>query len=131
MSSDSEAIKATLTAYGKALAASEVEPIVKLYAKDGVTMAQGFPTQVGHDAIREWYTNVFKAIALDVKFDIKEVVVTSEEYAFARTSSSGTQKVVQTGDTSKEANQELFVLKKVSGDWKIARYCFNSMNPAS
>ncbi len=55
MPSDSEAIKATLSAYFKHLAAAEVEPIIKLYAKDGVTMAQGFPTQVGHDAIREWY----------------------------------------------------------------------------
>ena len=131
MSSDNEAIKETLNAYFKHLAASEVEPIVKLYAKDGVTMAQGFSTQVGHDAIREWYTNVFKAINLDVSLDVKEVVVTSNEYAFARTSSSGTQKVLQTGGTSKEANQELFVMQKVGGDWKIARYCFNSMNPAS
>ena len=130
MSPDSEAIKATLATYGKALAASEVEAIVKLYAKDGVTMAQGFPTQIGHDAIREWYTNVFKAINLDVKFDIKEVVVTSDEYAFARTSSAGTQKVYQTDQTSKEANQELFVMQKVGGEWKIARYCFSTMNPA-
>ena len=93
-------------------------------------MAQGFPTQVGHDAIREWYTNVFKAINLDVELDIKEVIVTSDEYAFARTSSSGTQKVLQTGGTSKESNQELFVLQKVGGEWKIARYCFSTQNPA-
>jgi hypothetical protein len=66
-----------------------------------------------------------------VNFDIKDIVVTSNEYAFARTSSAGTQKVVQIGETSQEANQELFVLQKVGGEWKIARCCFNSMNPAS
>lgn len=94
-------------------------------------MAQGFPTQVGHDDIREWYTKCFEAIALDVKLEIKEVVVISNEYAFARTSSAGAQKVNQTGQTSKEANQELFVMQKVDGEWKIARYCFSTMNPAS
>ena len=93
-------------------------------------MAQGFQTQIGHDAIRTWYTECFKAIALDVKVEIKEVVVASDQYAFARTASSGTQKVHQTGGSSKEANQELFVLQKESGEWKIARYCFCSMNPA-
>jgi uncharacterized protein (TIGR02246 family) len=128
MSSDQEAIKKTLLAYGKALVAADVSTIVKLYAKDGVTMAQNFPTQVGHDAIREWYTRCFEAIALDVEFDFKEVVVASDEYAFARTTSSGTQKVQ--GQTSKESNQELFVMQKVGGEWKIARYSFSTQNPA-
>ena len=53
MSSDQEAIKKTLLAYGKALVAADVPTIVKLYSKDSVLMAQNFPTQVGHDAIRE------------------------------------------------------------------------------
>jgi uncharacterized protein (TIGR02246 family) len=128
MSSDQEAIKKTLLAYGKALVAADVSTIVKLYATDGVTMAQNFPTQVGHDAIREWYTRCFEAIALDVEFDFKEVVVASDEYAFARTTSSGTQKVQ--GQTSKESNQELFVMQKVGGEWKIARYSFSTQNPA-
>lgn len=131
MSSDQEAIKKTLLAYGKALVASDTESIVPLYAKDGVTMAQGFPTQVGHEAIREWYSKCFEAISLDVEFDIEEVVVTSDEYAFARTSSAGKQKVNATGQSSKEANQELFVMQKAGGEWKIARYCFCTMNPAN
>ena len=130
MSSDQEAIKKTLLAYGKALVATDVPTIVKLYSKDGVLMAQNFPTQVGHNAIREWYTQCFKAIALDVEFDIREAVVVSDEYAFARTSSSGTKKVQATGHTSKESNQELFVMQKVGGEWKIARYCFSTQNPA-
>lgn len=130
MPSDSEAIKSTLNAYRDALVSSDVEPIVKLYSKDGVTMAQNFQTQIGHDAIREWYTQCFKSITLTVEFEIKEVVVVSDEYAYARTSSSGTQRVNQTGNSSKEANQELFVMQKVNGEWKIARYCFCTMNPA-
>lgn len=128
MSSDAEAIEATLNAYRDGLVASDAPACAKLYAPDGVTMAQGFPTQVGHDAVAEWYKKCFELITLNVTFDIKEVVVVSHEYAFARTASSGTQKVNSTGQTSQEANQELFVMKKVSGEWKIARYCFNSMN---
>ena len=129
MTSDAEAIKKTLNAYRDALVKSDVDGCVKLYASDGITMAQGFTTQVGHDAVKEWYTNCFKNITLSVKFDIKEAEAVSEEYGFARTTSAGTQKVNQTGETSNEANQELFVLKKVDGEWKIARYCFCTTNP--
>ena len=129
MSSDSEAIKATLNAYRDALVSSDVAAVLKLYAKDGVTMAQGFPTQVGHEAVEGWYTKCFELITLNVKFDIKEVVVASDEYAFARTASTGTQKQNKSGATSNEGNQELFVMQKVDGEWKIARYCFSTTNP--
>ena len=129
VTSDTEAIKATLNAYRDALVASDAKGCVALYADDGVTMAQNFETQVGHDAIMTWYTECFKLITLNVKFDIKEVVVASDEYAFARTTSAGTQKQNKTGETSHEGNQELFVLQKVDKEWKIARYCFSTTNP--
>ena len=51
------------------------------------------------------------------------------EWAFARTSSAGTTKIHATGGGGPEANQELFVLKKVDGVWKIARYCFATTLP--
>lgn len=129
MLSDADSIKQTLNAYRDALVASDAVGCASLYTPDGVTMAQNFTTQVGFDAIQEWYTNCFQNIALDVEFEIKEAVAISEEYGFARTTSAGTQKVNATGDTSKEANQELFVMQKVGGEWKIARYCFCTTNP--
>ncbi|KAK5703313.1 hypothetical protein LTR17_022222 [Elasticomyces elasticus] len=92
-------------------------------------MAQNFVTVVGRDAIKEWYSNCFANITLSVSFDIKEAVAVSEEYGFARTTSAGTQTINKTGQTSKEANQELFVMKKVEDQWKIARYCFCTTNP--
>ena len=127
--SNSDYVKATVNAYRDALVSSDVPAVLKLYTEDGVTMAQNFPTQVGQDAIQSWYTKCFELITLNVKFDIKEVVVVSDEYAFARTASVGTQKQNSTGATSNEANQELFVMQKVDSQWKIARYCFNSTNP--
>ena len=37
--------------------------------------------------------------------------------------------VKSNGAEEKEMNQELFVLRREEGEWKIARYCFASMNP--
>ena len=47
----------------------------------------------------------------------------------ARTNSAGSVKVNVTGQTSREANQELFLFQKVGNEWKIARYCFSTTNP--
>jgi uncharacterized protein (TIGR02246 family) len=129
VSSDADAIRNTLNAYRNALVSSDVASIVPLYASDGVTMAQHYPTQVGHKAIEAWYKQCFDLITLTVEFKIEEVVVVSNDYAFARTNSGGTVKVNVTGQSSKEANQELFVMRKVGGEWKIARYCFCTTNP--
>ena len=74
------------------------------------------------------YTGVFRAIRLAVKFHIEEVQLIAPEWAFARTNSAGTVVVHSTGQSSAEANQELFVLHKVESDWKIARYCFSTTN---
>lgn len=126
-----KAIKTTLQSYRDNLVASDAEGCAALYADDGITMAQNFQTQVGSAAVKAWYKLCFSLLSLDVEFDIKEVVLASEEYAFARTSSAGTQTQLASGKTSHESNQELFVMKKVDDEWKIARYCFCTMNPPS
>jgi hypothetical protein len=61
---------------------------------------------------------------LTVKFTIQEVQRRAPESAFNRTNSAETLLVHATGQTSTEADQELFVLQKIQGDWKIARFCF-------
>lgn len=102
---------------------------MKLYAPDGVFMAQHFPTSIGADAVRTAYEGVFAAIQLTVTFSIAEIVSTSPEWAFARTNSAGSVKIHATGEVTREANQELFVFQKIDGAWKIARYCFSTTNP--
>jgi hypothetical protein len=37
--------------------------------------------------------------------------------------------VLATGQSGPEANQELFVMQRVEGAWKIARYAFSTTNP--
>jgi uncharacterized protein (TIGR02246 family) len=122
------AITAVLKKYEGALNASNTSAVLDLYTPDGVFMAQNFETAVGTDAVRKAYDITFNAITLSVEFDIIEVVQVSDNWAFARTASAGTTKV-KAGGGGPEANQELFVMKKVGEAWKIARYCFSTTKP--
>ena len=126
---ETQEITALLKRYEQALNQSDVEAVMKLYTADGVFMPQHFPSSVGADAVRQAYEGVFGAIQLIVKFEILEVQAIPSSWAFARTNSAGTVVVHATGETSSEANQELFVLQNVAGEWKIARYCFSTTNP--
>jgi uncharacterized protein (TIGR02246 family) len=123
-------ITALLAQYNDALNASSTDAVMPLYAEDGVFMPPYSPSAVGSDALRKAYDAVFKAITLNVKFTIVEIVEMSPDWAFARTNSAGTTLDHATGASSAEANQELFIFKKDSGgSWKIARYSFSSTNP--
>ena len=124
------AIRSTMSSYEAALNASNTEAVMPLYTEDGVFMAPNNPSAIGKAAVRHVYDAVFKAITLQVKFTIAELVVMTPQWAFVRTNSAGTQKINATGATSAEANQELFILKKGDdGKWRIARYSFSTTNP--
>ena len=127
--SETEAIATLLGRYAEALNNSDTDAVMRLYNADGVFMAQHFPSSVGAKAVRQAYERVFQEIQLTVKFRIEEVQTISPEWAFARTSSAGIVRVHGTGESNAEANQELFVLRKVEGEWTIARYCFSTTNP--
>jgi uncharacterized protein (TIGR02246 family) len=129
MKSTKAAITELLNKYGEALNASSTSAVTPLYAEDGVFMPAFSPSAVGAQAVRTAYNAVFRAIQLNVKFDIAEIVETGPEWAFARTNSTGTVKVHATGEKSAEANQELFIFNKgQDGAWKIARYSFSPIN---
>ncbi len=88
-------------------------------------------TASGIEQVEAAYIAVFQAIDLKVEFDIVEIEVISDDWAFARTNSSGTTTIIAKGDKVAEANQELFVMQKIDGDWKIARYAFSTTVPRS
>ncbi len=127
--SDKAEIEAVLKSYERVLNASDVDGILKLYTEDSVFMAQHNPSAVGIKQVEAAYTAALQAIDLDVEFDIVEIEVIADDWAFARTNSSGTTTINATGDQVNEGNQELFVLKKIDDNWKIARYCFSSNTP--
>lgn len=129
MSATDEAVTALLAKYNDALNASSTDAAMALYADDGVFMPPYSPSAVGSEALRKAYDAVFKAITLNVKFTIAEIVELAPEWAFARTNSAGTTLDHATGTSSAEANQELFIFRKNSeGSWKIARYSFSPTN---
>ncbi len=128
---DKAQIEAALEGYERVLNASDVDGVLELYTEDGVFMAPNNPSAVGIQQVEAAYTGAFQAIDLNVEFDIIEVEVISGDWAFARTNSSGTTTINATGDKVPEGNQELFVLRKIDGDWKIARYAFSTTNPRS
>jgi len=130
MTANQKAIVSVLTNYAASLKAADVDAVIALYTDDGVLLAQEMTPSVGAAAVRQAYTGVFKAIGLDITFHVAEVVELTPEWAFARTTSTGTMKINATGATFPEANQELFIFKKNSGGaWKIARYSFSVINP--
>jgi uncharacterized protein (TIGR02246 family) len=129
MNQNEESIVDVLTAYEKALNASDTAAVMQLYAPDGVFMPQHFPSSVGSDAVTAAYDAVFAAIKLTVKFSIAEVKKIAPDWAIARTNSAGTVRINATGSVAAEANQELFVFQKIDGAWKIARYAFSTTNP--
>jgi uncharacterized protein (TIGR02246 family) len=130
MTSDEQAIAAVLTSYQDALSRSDGDAVTRLFTSDGVLMAQETPSAVGADAVRQAYAAMFGVIALDIRFEVAEVRPLAPEWAFARTTSSGTIEIKATGAPVPEANQELFIFQKVDGTWKIARYCFSTTLPA-
>lgn len=125
------AIHQQLNRYEQALNSSDVERVMTLYADDAVFMPQHSLPAVGRDAVRTAYRHVFDTIKLDIRFAIDKVRPLSRDWAFARTRSNGTVKVLGSDQPAgAEANQELFLLhREADGQWRIARYIFSTTNP--
>lgn len=120
------AIEKLLFSYRDALNVSDVNKVLPLYTADGVFMPSNAPSAIGQEQVKASYEFVFKTIQLKIEFFIDEIVI-KDDYAFARTTSKGTTLIHANGQTVPEENRELFVLQKVSGQWKISRYMFNKM----
>ena len=130
MNTEETAIAAVLTQYETAANASDATAVAQLYTHDGVLMAQESPSCVGAAAIRAAYEGMFGAIALAIRFEIAEIRQLAPDWAFLRSTSSGTIALKAAGQSVPEGNQELFLFQKIEGTWKIARYCFSTTLPA-
>jgi ketosteroid isomerase-like protein len=91
-------------------------------------MPQHAPALVGRDAVRAGYTHVFNTIALSVRFDVHDVREAGE-WAWARTSSAGRTRILSDGAETAEGDNELFVVRREKGAWKIHRYLFSTNQP--
>ncbi len=125
------AVTRQLERYEQALNASDVDAVMKLYARDPVFMPQHSLPAVGREAVRAAYRQVFAKIRLDIDFSIDEIRPLGPDWAFARTRSNGTVKVLGVdAPAGAEANQEVFLLHRENdGQWRFARYIFSTTNP--
>lgn len=121
-------IETAIKAYEAALNGNDIDAILDLYGSNPVFMPQHAPALIGRDAVREGYRQVFAAIKLDIRFTIHEIEI-AEDWAWVRTSSSGTTHVLAADVTIEEGNNELFVFRAEQGDWKIHRYLFSTNRP--
>lgn len=128
---DEAAIARQLERYEHALNTSDTDAVMQLYADDAVFMPQHSMPAVGRAAVLAAYKHVFAEIRLDIDFSIDEIVLLSEDWAYARTRSNGTVKLLGAeAPPSPEANQELFLLhREDDGQWRFARYIFSTTNP--
>jgi uncharacterized protein (TIGR02246 family) len=124
------AITKVLKNYERALNAADVTGVTKLYTNDGVFMSPNHPPAVGISQVTGAYTGVFTQIVPTLSFNIAEIKLLGKDFAMARSTSSGSIKIVVNGAVVPDAFQELFMLQKQHGQWKIARYSFSSTNPA-
>ena len=125
---DSDSIEQVITRYETALNASDATGVLELYGKSPTFMPQHAPAQIGRDAVKEAYDNVFSSLKLSISFTIHEVEVLGET-AWARTSSAGKSTILANNLVVTEGNNELFIFRKEQGEWKIHQYLFATNQP--
>ncbi|MET0547061.1 MAG: SgcJ/EcaC family oxidoreductase [Caulobacterales bacterium] len=123
------AIEATVVSYLTAFNRGDAEAVVANYTEDGVLIAPVGPAVEGKAVLAMVYPEVFKAVRFNMTYEIKEVMQTSPDWAFVRSATAGTETINATGDLSEVRYQELFLLRKDAGAWKIARYCTSKIIP--
>ena len=123
--SDEVKIRELISVYQNMLNNEEIEKISTLYSEQAIFMPTKVPAINGVEEIVHTYEYLFSQFDFELKFDIKEVVI-SENFAYVLSNSEGTITLEssETEETSK--NQEIFILIKEGDDWKISRYMFNS-----
>jgi uncharacterized protein (TIGR02246 family) len=127
---DTMTIEHVLQRYEAALNANDLDTILGLYGAEPVFMPQHAPALEGRAAVRAGYQQVFESIKLNVRFDVHEIHEQGD-WAWARTSSAGTTRILATGAQVTEGNNELFIFHREQGDWKIHRYLFATNQPKS
>lgn len=123
VSSDIEAIRGVIDAYAQSMRAADVEAIVELYTDDAVVLGPDMEVATGRTQLADVYRGALGAVAMDFTFSFDEVTIRGDT-AVARTRTDGTNTVRASGDEIPCRYRELFVLYRLPGGWKIARYMF-------
>jgi uncharacterized protein (TIGR02246 family) len=125
----SEEIKQLLETYQRGLNEANLDLVRSVYTSDAVVIGQPFPTATGLQEIIALYADFLSKLDFNVQFELLEMEM-SNDLGFIRTRSHGT--IVPKGQkpTGSEGNREIFIVRKVQGNWKFHRYIFNSEVPS-
>jgi uncharacterized protein (TIGR02246 family) len=127
MTSDEEsAIRAVVEAYAAALNGSDVQGIVDTFADDAVLMDLDRPTTVGRERLRADYERGLDLGQVHREFHVDQIL-RSGDIATVRTHSAGS--LTMQGREMRSEARELFVLKRVDEEWKIAQYIVQGLSP--
>lgn len=126
MQEDEKAINNLIISYKNALKDASVEKVLSNYTIDGVLMSPDSPTVIG-DKIGDAYSSIFDSVEIDIDFTLANIII-GENYAFVQSTSDGSALVKALNQTVPEQNRELFVMQRINGEWKIARYMYNKMD---
>jgi len=111
--------------YAAALASGDVEALVGLYSPKGVFMREEMKAVVGQDALRAAYKEVFATLNMNLQFTVREAEEAGD-MAWLRSVSKGTVKLLKTGVETKQGYNQLIVLRREGGAWKIRAYLYGS-----
>ena len=114
-----------LQTYQRSLNEADVDLVRAVYADDAIFIGQPFPTATGIEEIVALYADFFSKLDFNVQFDVQEIEL-SGDLGFVRTRSHGTIAPKGQNPEGGEGNREIFVVKKIDGDWKFYRYIFNA-----
>ncbi len=118
-------IQNLMQTYQRGLNEADVDLVRAVYADDAIVIGQPFPTATGIEEIVALYADFLSKLDFDVQFDVLEMELDGD-LGFVRTRSHGT--IVPKGQNPEgsEGNREIFVVKKLGGEWKFYRYIFNA-----
>ena len=120
-------VKAVVERFQDGLNSADFAKIRPLFADDAVAEWNDKATVIGIAAMAQPYADLFKAIKFNTDFQYDAVDVYGE-IAIVRTHHpvGQTELFLKDGSTKLDFNREIFVLRRIGGDWKIILYTFNT-----
>jgi ketosteroid isomerase-like protein len=111
--------------YEQLLNAGNTEEIVKLFASESVAEWNEKPTFVTRQEKIDAYNALFKIAKFTTAFGYAGIDVHADT-AVVRTFHHKGATVSEGGKDVVDLNREVFVLRKIGGEWKIVLYIFNT-----
>ena len=120
-------VKAVVKRYQAGLNSSDFAKIGPLFAPDAIAEWNEKATVVGALAMAKPYEDLFKAIKFNTDFQYDAVDIYGE-IAIVRTHHpvGQTELHLKDGSRTLDFNREIFVLRRMNGDWKIILYTFTT-----